>query len=137
MLIAFMTRVAGAAVTDYVRQALSTFGVDGLANTPRSTGTTACDIDGHALMGRTVNAGKASTAPTGAGEEALAAYAARDEAYVQNVDVDGGGYLLVWLEGLPTVKSVLAPLGTFTWKGADRILVAGRDGGTPYVAVDR
>lgn len=135
MLIAFMARVAGDTVDAFVKQALSTFGVDTNPATPRSTGTTACDTTGLALMGRTIAhaaSGTATTTPA----TALAEFATRDEAIVQNVD-EGGGILRVWLASQPTVKFQLAPFQSFTWHGKDEIRVDTASATAAWVAVDR
>lgn len=135
MLLPFLARVAGPTVTDYVTQALATFGANSSASTPRSTGTTACDTVGLALMGRKVAHGKASTAGA-IPETALAENLARDEAIIQNID-KSGGILRVWLADQPTVKFELAPGQPFTWRGGDELKVDTASGTAAYVAVDR
>lgn len=119
------------------RQDIGAFGPNA---TPGSTdklaaGSVACDTDGVALMGRTVHASAADTATT-TPAQALAAYAKRDEAVIQNVDA-GSGVLLVWMTGHATAKFRVLPGGSFVWRGADEIMVATASGTADWVAVDR
>ncbi len=135
-LLPIWARVAGSTVDAYVRQALTMFGADGDAATPRSTGITPCDTKGRALMGRKVHNGNVGVAEVGDGAEALPVFDERDEAIVQNVDA-ADGILRVWLEDKPLVKFVIYPGQSFTWHGADKILVDTAAGTAAWVAVDR
>lgn len=88
------------ATTQTNKQALQTFGADGLATTPRALGHTPCDTDGVALMGRTVHDVNNDPEATDAVSTALPAYAKRARLMIQNLsDSD-----LLWFDfGTPAV----------------------------------
>jgi hypothetical protein len=129
-------RTAGTLVTDYIRQKLAFFALTDSTEAAAATGVTACDTDGAALMGRVLHASATDTATT-TPVEALAAYAKRDEAFVQNIDFENGGMLCVYLAGAPSAKFLLTPGQSFTWRGGDQIMVHAQAGTALWVAVDR